>query len=280
MSVGSSPPQTPPQLSPDGRWVWDGQKWQPVPVVVGDLAGVSPVAAPVVVAHLATPAPVAVAYAPPQVQAPVLPYAVPTAEASEVPLWVEKPRQGISMYLFAGAALVVLIMAMMALNSLHLVRLPWEKESYIPPAATPVAPMAIRSDYARADRFINVNLAPAVTAFNQTLPALAQSCTGTLSAGCQQSITASDQQLKKVLAVIDRGAFPPCIAPGVSKVRADFAAMDDGLQLALKGFEDNKIAGVSQGLAKFGAAGPALSADAKALDLALHSQCSPDRTGP
>jgi hypothetical protein len=250
--------------------------------VVGDVAGVSPVAAPApaVAAHVPAPAPVAVAYTPPQVQAPVLPYSVPTDEASEVPLWVEKPRQGISMYLFAGAALVVLIMAMMALNSLHLVRLPWEKESYIPLAATPVAPMAIRSDYARADRFLNVNLAPAVTALNQTLPALAQSCTGTMSAGCQQSITASDQQVKKVLAVIDRGAFPLCIAPGVSKVRADFAAMDDGLQLALKGFEDNKIAGVSQGLAKFGAAGPALSADAKALDLALHAQCSPDRTGP
>jgi hypothetical protein len=37
---------------------------------------------------------------------------------------------------------------------------------------------------------------------------------------------------------------------------------------------------VNQGLARFGAAGPLLSADAKALDQAFHSQCSTDRTGP
>ena len=277
MTVGSSPPQTPPQLSPDGRWVWDGHQWQPVPVVVGDVAGVVTVAA-VAPAR----APVAVAYTPSQVQAPVIPYAVPAAEESAVPLWVEKPRQGISMYLFAAAALIVLIMAMMALNSLNIVRMPWESDGQTQarPTPTPTPLLAMRSDYARADRFLNGSLSPAVTALNQTLPNLAQSCNGTLSNSCQQSITASDQQLKKVLAVIDRGDFPPCIAPGVSKIRADFAAMDDGLQLALKGFADNKVSGASQGLARFGAAGPALSADAKALDQAFHSQCSTDRTGP
>jgi hypothetical protein len=214
----------------------------------------------------------------------VIPYEVPGAQGgeTEVPLWVEKPRQGISVYLFAAAALVVLIMAMMALNSLNLVRMPWESEAQIQARATPTPTpqLAMRSDYARADRFLNGNLSPAVTALNQTLPALAQACNGTLSASCQQAITASDLQVKKVLAVIDRGDFPPCIASGVGKVRADFAAMDDGLQLALKGFADNKIAGVNQGLARFGAAGPLLSADAKALDQAFHSQCSTDRTGP
>jgi hypothetical protein len=258
--------------------------------MAGDVAGVSSVAAPAPVvvaapvsAAVATPTPPAfgLAYTPPQVQAPVIPYAVPTAEESEVPLWQEKPPAGgVSVYLFAAAALAVLVMAMMALNSLHLVRLPWESAPQDRPAATPASPLAIRSDYARADRFLNVNLAPAVTALNQTLTPLAQSCTGTMSISCQQSITASDQQVKKVLALIDRGDYPQCIASGVSKVRADFAAMDDGLQLALKGFADNKMSGVSQGLAKFGNAGPALSADSKALDIAFHSQCSPDRTGP
>ncbi|GAC1643428.1 MAG: hypothetical protein NVS9B11_12900 [Candidatus Dormibacteraceae bacterium] len=279
MSVGSSPPQTPPRMSPDGKWVWDGRQWQPVPVVLGDLAGVAPVAAAVAAP---APAPVGVAYAPAQVQGSAIPYAVPTAEEADVPLWVEKPRPGISMYLFAAAALVVLIMAMMALNSLNIVRMPWESDAQIQARATPTptTTLTTRSDYARADRFLNVTLSPEVTALNQTLPALTQACSGTLSVSCQQSITASDLQLKKVIAVIDRGDFPPCIAAEVGKVRADFAGMDDGLQLALKGFADNKLAELNQGLARFGAAGPALSADTKALDLAFHSQCSTLRTGP
>src|ERR1700716_2882259 len=108
MSVGSSPPQVPPQVSPDGRWVWDGRQWQPVPVVVGDVAGV----APVVVATAPVPVPAVAQYTPPSIQvAPVIPYAVPVAEGGVVPLWVQdRPRiGGASMYLFVAAALVALI---------------------------------------------------------------------------------------------------------------------------------------------------------------------------
>src|SRR3981081_3382230 len=149
MSVGSSPPQNPPQLSPDGRWVWDGHQWQPVPVVAGDVAGVVPAPAPTPEPAAAAWTPAAVAYTPPQVETPGIPYAVPVAEETEVPLWVEKPRQGISMYLFAATALVVLIMAMMALNSMNIVRMPWESDGQIKvkPAASPTPLLATRSEF-------------------------------------------------------------------------------------------------------------------------------------
>lgn len=277
MSVGASPPQTPPQLSPDGRWVWDGQQWQPVPVVVGDVAGLSPLA-PVAAApaRAAAVAP----YSPPQVQAPAVPFVVPTPE--EVPLWEEPRQQGISIYLFGAAGLVVLIMAMMALNSLNIVRLPWQSdgETRVRATATPLPPLATRSDYARADRFLNYSLSPAIAALNLTLPTLSQTCNGTLTNSCLNSVTATDLQLKKVLAVIDHADIPQCIAPGLSKIRADFAQMDDGMQLALKGFKDDNKSEVVQGLNRFGSAGPALQADAKALDQALKTQCSTDQTGP
>src|SRR5258708_13193333 len=96
VSSGSSPPQTPPQLSHDGRWVGDGKKWQPVPVVVGDLAGIVPVAA-AAAAPAPAPARAAVVYSPPK-------YVAPPPEEPVVPLWQEPPRQGISMYLFVAAA--------------------------------------------------------------------------------------------------------------------------------------------------------------------------------
>jgi hypothetical protein len=270
MSVGSSPPQTPPQLSPDGRWVWDGHQWQPVAVVVGDVAGVVPVAT-------AAPAPapaVAVAYAPPV-------YVAPPPEETVVPLWQEAPRQGISIYLFAAAALVVLVMAMMALNSMNIVRLPWQSAEQPParPAANPTPLLTDRTEYARADRFLTYSLTPALAALNLTLPAIGQSCNGTMSNSCRDSITATDQQIAKVLAVIDRSEIPPCIAPGMSRIRADFATMDTGLQLALKGFKDDSKTEVAQGLARFSSAGPALSADSKAVDQALKT-CSTEKTGP
>src|SRR5260370_15271835 len=108
MSIGSSPPQTPPQLSPDGRWVWDGQKWQPVPVVVGDLAGVVPVAAP---APAPAPARAAVVHGPPK-------YVAPPPEEPVAPLCQEAPRQSITMYLFVAPAAALPSMALIALNSL------------------------------------------------------------------------------------------------------------------------------------------------------------------
>jgi hypothetical protein len=283
MSVGSGPPANPPQLSPDGRWIWDGQKWQPVPVVVGDVAGVARVAA---AAAAPAPTPVAVAYAPPQVQAPVIPYAVPAAEVNEAPLWQEPaPKggiQGLSLLLFAGAAVVVLIMAMMALNAMQIIQMPWQsdREAPVKVTASPTPQLPVRSEYARADRFVNTNLSPAVADLSKTLPAVLQSCNGTLTTSCQTAIVTSAALVKKVLLVIDRGDIPPCIAPGMTRIRADFAQIDDGLQIALKGYTDNVRSEVIRGLNRFVAADPAMQADAKATDLAMKTQCSTEPTGP
>src|SRR5258708_10689372 len=134
VSIGSSPPQTPPQLSPDGRWVWDGQKWQPVPVVVGDLAGIVPVAA-AAAAPAPAPARAAVVYSPPK-------YVAPPPEEPVVPLWQEPPRQGISMYLFVAAAAGVPFMGNMAFNPLPDYRFSLDTHgpSHAPP--TPGTPAA------------------------------------------------------------------------------------------------------------------------------------------
>jgi hypothetical protein len=251
-------------------------------VVAGDVAGVVPAPAPTPEPAAAAWTPAAVAYTPPQVETPGIPYAVPVAEETEVPLWVEKPRQGISMYLFAATALVVLIMAMMALNSMNIVRMPWESDgqTQVKPTASPTPLLVTRTEFARADRFLNFSLSPSVAGLNKTLQPVSVSCNGTLSNSCLSAITTADQELKKVLTVIDHADIPPCIAPGMTKVRADFAQMDEGLQLAIKGFADNNKTGVGQGLARYGAAGPALQADAKAVDQALKTQCSTEQTGP
>ena len=289
MSIGSSPPQTPPQLSPDGKWVWDGTQWQPVPVVIGDLAGVVPVVP-------AAAAPAVVQYAPPQAQAqapvifpsaqaqaPTLPYAVP--EPAVVPLWEQQrapsPLGGKSVYLFAGAAFVVLIMAMMALNSLNLVRLPWQSDGQVPlrPKVTPTPQLQIRTEFARAENFLKYSLTPALASFNDTLPAFQQQCSTTLSNSCLTALGETDQKTKAFIAVIDRADIPPCLAGTMTKVRADLDFMEKGLTLGLTGYKDNKSNLLTQGVNQFWSRGASLGANLKSLDQNLSTQCSTQQVG-
>ncbi len=207
-------------------------------------------------------------------------YNFPVAEPS-TPLW-EKPARGTSTYLYVAGGAVVLIMVMLVLNSLSVVPFHWfgyDDGSTARPTATPLPPATARTDFVRADRFLKYSLDPAVVALNQTLPDL-KVCNGTLSNSCLSAITATDQQMKKLLSVIDHGAIPPCIAAGMSKLRADLAAMEAGLQIALKGYQDNLAAEVNQGLSRFGSGGPALQADGTALDQVQKTQCSTQQVGP
>jgi hypothetical protein len=281
VSPTAPPPQLPPQVSPDGKWVWDGRQWQPLAVVNWE-----PAAAAVIPQTAAPRPPTAiddspVYIAPDEVLRPASPvYDVAVVEAPSTPLW-ERPARGTSTYLYVAGGAVVLIMVMIVLNSLSVV--PWhffgsDSGSSAQPTATPIPPATARTEFVRADRFLKYSLDPAVLALNQTLPGL-RVCNGTLSNSCLSAITATDQQMKKVLSTIDRGAIPACIATGMTKLRTDLAGMETGLQLGLKGYQDNLAAEVNQGLARFGSGGPALQADGNALDLTLKT-CNTLREGP
>ena len=280
MSPTAPPPQLPPQVSPDGKWVWDGRQWQPVAVVNWE-----PAAAAVIPQEAApTPRPVPAAapvyVAPEEVFMPAPAYNFPVAEAVTPP-WV-KPSRGVSTYLYVAGGAVVLIMAMVVLNSLSVVPFHWfgyDDGSTARPTVTPLPPATERSDFVRADRFLKYSLGPAVITFNQTVADL-KVCNGTLSNSCHDAITATDKQMKNLLSVIDHAAVPPCIAGGTAKLRADLAGMEAGLQLAIKGYQDNLAAEVIQGLNRFGSGGPALQADATALDQAQKTQCSTQLVGP
>ena len=292
MSIGSSPPSTPPQLSPDGKWVWDGTQWQPVPVVIGDLAGVVPVVpaaaapahAPAVVQYAPSQAQAPVIYPSAQAQSPALPYAVP--EPAVVPLWEQQrapsPLGGKSVYLFAGAAFVVLIMAMMALNSLNIVRLPWQSDGQVPsrPTVTPPPQLQTRTEFARAENFLKYSLAPVLVTFGENVTTFSQQCSGAMTISCNDALITTDNQMVKVLAVVDNGNIPPCIAGPVARMRIDLANMQGALRLAITGFKENKAATFHAGLSQFGSQGPAFQTDAKAADQALKTVCNTQLAGP
>jgi hypothetical protein len=278
MIIGASPTLLPPQLSPDGKWIWDGHQWQPLPEATWEPAAevvlpqAVPVAAPI--QQRVPPRPVEIQPQQAPVRQAVAAYPVadyPVANPPVTPLWAEPARSGLTIYMYAGAAAVVLVMLMMVLNSTNLIQLPWPGSSSTTGIQQPPTPKT--SDYARADRFLTVYLAPALPSVSHTLPALQSACTGTLSSGCLTALNAARQQMTTLLSTIDHGDFPPCIAGSAKASRFDLQSMADGLDMSLNGYQDNNGAEVFKGIYRFAYFGRSLKADPAAIN-AQKAHCS------
>jgi hypothetical protein len=262
MSITAGPPLVPPQVSPDGKWIWDGRQWQPLPEAIWQ-----PAAEAVIPQAVAVAAPIQrrVQLSPVELQPQPATFSYPVAETPVTPLWVEAPRSGLTIYMYAAAAAVVLLMLMMILSSTDIIQLPWPGGASSS-AGPPIRPSPKTSDYTRADRFLNVYLSPALPSVGHTLPALQSACTGTLSSGCLTALNAARQQMTTLLSTIDNGEVPTCIAAGAKAARFDLQSMADGIDTALNGYQDNNGAEVYQGIYHFAYFGRSLKADPAAIN--------------
>jgi hypothetical protein len=172
---------------------------------------------------------------------------------------------------------------LIVLNTINFLSLPFfgAGTSSNPVQATKPSPSAapVRSEFGRADEFIQGSFTPALVTLEQSMPRIA-TCTGALSNSCFDGITAIDYDMKNLLSVIDKGPIAPCIAAPMKKYRTDLAPMETGLQLALKGYRDNQVAEVVNGVNQYSRLLGALPGDFAALDKAENTQCSPDPEGP
>jgi hypothetical protein len=278
MIIGASPTLQPPQVSPDGKWIWDGHQWQPLPEQTWEpaAAAVMPpaVAVAVPIQRRAQPSPVEIQPSPVEIQPQPAAFSYPVAETPITPLWVAAPRSGLTIYMYAGAAAVVLIMVMMVLNSTSIIQLPWPGG-----ASSSAGPTALRSagpqisDFARADRFVSIMVTPSLLSVSHTLPGLQTACTGTLSNGCLTALNAARQQMTELLSNIDHGDVPPCIAAGTTALRFDLQSMAGGLDLSLNGYQDNNGAELYQGIYRFAYFGRSLKADPATIN-AQKAHCS------
>jgi hypothetical protein len=293
VSAEAGPPIQPPQLSPDGKYVWDGSQWQPIadpaePVHKGVFAAWNTIkvdpSEPVTGAPLGVQmqAPVQVEMKVREPAPPALDYAYAVDEPV-TPLWQQPTRSGKTNYLYAGAGVVVFVVVVMLLNSFNFFQFPWlSTGSTSSPTASPVPSPTVdqtRSEFGRADRFLNGTLAPALAGMNDAMQQM-QSCNGTLSNSCYDAINSTEPQLKTVLAVIDKATVPLCIATPMKSFRVNVVKMDVGNQYALKGYKDNKAIEVAIGLNQFVLSGQAAQADINAADQALKTQCTKDLEGP
>jgi hypothetical protein len=90
---------------------------------------------------------------------------------------------------------------------------------------------------------------------------------------------ATEQQMSKLLAAIDRADVPVCIAAPVAKLKVDFTAMEGGLTLALTAWKENKPSLLATGQGRFFTQGGLIPADLKALEQAQKA-CDTVQVGP
>lgn len=283
-------------LSPDGKWVWDGQQWQPIAqhesvfpswqsIATDAAAPAAPAAASPF--PMQAPAPTPYAVQAPAVVQPVNPALFyPQAQAS-APLW-EKGREAkpgmTPNYLYFGAGLVVIVIVLVVLNSVFplWLLLPGPKPPPAPasPRPSPLPALSQRSDYARADYFINTVWPSLQKDLQPALTNVSQQCTRQLTNSCQTSLTQAEPLIQSTLKGIDQApSQPQCIAAQVTKLRADVAALGNAMQAADKAFADNQGAELQAAMRAYTQSGAAYAGDLGAI-IRLTKTCDPRETGP
>ena len=270
-------------LSPDGKWVWDGTQWQPIAhheslFPSWQSITVEP-SAPAAAAVQAPPRTVMAAPTPALIQ-PVSP-SYPSAT------WRPEPKPtGVnwSLYFIAGVVGIVIILVVLnAVFPLWLL-LPGPKPAAAPaPAAaqaSPIPPVAHRSDFARADHFVSGVLPPQMALVYQYLGPVGQSCNKQLTVSCQNAATAAHPEVKTALSAIDQNPVPQCIATQVAKLRADLATIDAALSATDKAFTDNQSAELAAAASKYYRGASQLDPDVRVLTATMKAQCDATVTGP
>jgi hypothetical protein len=270
-------------LSPDGKWVWDGTRWLALadPSTADHHAVFAAWNAVRIEAPVA-PEPARPAPAPVQVRpvAPVVTYAAPPVEAVVTPLWEQQPATGLNKYLYIVAGVIAVVVVAVVVNSFGPITLPWmQNTSSSPNAAAGPPPLATRSSYAQAERFISGLLTPAMDEMDQRIVTTRETCVGPVTVSCEDAVTETDNQAQALLATIDRETVPFCIATPVARLRADVSKVHDDLQATMKSFAGNNTFQTNDSLARYTSAVQVLRPDFAAISAAKQT-CDIALVGP
>ncbi len=254
-----------PPISPDGRWWWDGQKWQSlyspdgshrwdgkawVPVAAAAAASATtPTSGEGVPAWL--PAESAAALrGPPEFAAS------PSAPAEQLPDWAGPRPSGRPWIVWGSVAVIAgtLGLALWALKD-HLPALPdFGLHSGGPPAvSTRATPDPTLSQYQRADLLLNVQLAPQLVSIGQAEQAMGTDCGQghVLEQPCRVAMTDVYHKIDLVIQQIDKSDVPPCIQSQLQDYRNLLNLADTDLSLAVQAFDRHDLGMTTQQIQNF-----------------------------
>jgi len=279
----TGPPAGPPRVSPDGKWIWDGNQWLPVArrqavFPAWSVAAEQSAPAPEVVKPELAPIPVIGPEGEEVIEEEPAFNPYPYVEPAK-PAW-ERPQTGFNKYLYIAAGVVVLVMAALVLSSLGPIQLPWVAQANPTPRPSPTPTLAARSESARADQLLSGYLGPVISPYVQAANLVDEECTGLLSFSCRDALRGLDSQVKTVISILQHQPAVDCIAAAVKRMVADMSAMDAGVTLALKAYQDNRVTELTQGLAAFQASVTTFAADHTAAINTQKNVCISQKVGP
>jgi len=142
-------------------------------------------------------------------------------------------------------------------------------------AAVQASPSPIISDYERADRFLNVDLGPALVETNQAMPAVTKNCTASLPPPCKDALITLNTAMLDLGKAMQNYQYdiPVCIGRAVDQFKNDWQGMEQGLSTAIAGFNDNNRTETLEGLQRFAAIGQYLKPDVDRIN-AAEKTCS------
>ena len=262
----AAPPIGTPPLSPDGNYWWDGRAWQPMPFPAA-AAPVPPAPAPVPAAGQPTwldqPLPASFAAGPP---APVADQPVYAAPA---PAWSTPAPPQSRMWIYGTGILLMVVIGIGGYAAYGALKAPDNA------AAVQVTPSPVISDYERADRFLNVDLGPALVETNQAMPAITKNCTSSLPPPCRDALVTLNKamiDLNTAMANNQRD-IPVCIGRQVQQFKDDWNGMEQGISQAIGGFDAGNRTLILEGLQKFAALAQYLKPDVDRINTAMKA-CS------
>lgn len=204
-----------------------------------------------------------------QVYEPVYQQPVYEQPPAGAPAWAQPAPPSSRTWIYATGVLLIVVIAIVGVvgyNALH---------SVDNTAAVQTTPSPTIPDYERADRFLNVDLGPALVETNQALPAVTKNCTSSLPPPCKDALITLNNAMLDLGKAMDTYKYdePTCIAAPVEQFKNDWMAMEQGLTSAIAGFNDNNREQILEGLQRFGALAQYIKPDTQRITAAQQT-CS------
>lgn len=184
---------------------------------------------------------------------------------AEVPAWVAPQPRGSRLWIYLTGVLLIIVIAGGGI---------WVRGQFLAGsndvAAVQSSPTPLIPDYELADRFLNTDLAPALAATVTPLQNIGKDCSAkTMNAACKPDLIALNQAMIGADDALDQQRdIPGCIARQVNQFKYDWQGMEQGVSMAISGYNNNSYDLYLQGLVKFAGLAQYLQPDVDRINAA------------
>jgi hypothetical protein len=182
----------------------------------------------------------------PPPEAPIPP---PQEAPQEVPAWVTPQPKSSRLWIYLTGLLLIIVIAGGGI---------WARAQIInnqasDQGAPPTSPTPLLSDYERADRYLNIELTPAFAALVTPLQNVEKDCSAkTMVPACKPDLIATNKaMITGDDALNQQRDIPGCIARELNQFKYDWQGMEQGVSLAISGYNANSYDLYLQGMVKF-----------------------------